>query len=584
MSEIQKHPETTEKWWKEAVVYQIYPASFKDSNGDGWGDLNGIRSKLSYLKKLGIDAVWVCPFYDSPQDDMGYDIANYEKVWPTYGTNDDCFNLIKEAHNLGMKLFVDLVINHCSDEHEWFKESKSSKSNPKRDWFFWRPPKGYTKDNKPIPPNNWGSIFGGSAWEFDNSTKEFYLHLFAKGQPDLNWENDECRNAIFDTSIGFWLKHGVDGFRIDTAGLYSKLPGLPDVPISDPKREFQHPDPGSLNGPRIHEFHKMMKKYMQGIVGPDKEIFSVGEVGHASKEVFMKYTGANRNEISELFVFDHVDVGSSKTFKYNLVPFDLKEWKQALASSFDWINGTDCWSSVFLENHDQPRSVTRFGDDSTEKARTASAKLLATMLVSFTGTLFVYQGQELGCTNFKANGISDYEDVDANGHYEEFTERFGADSKEVRGMIDGLALMSRDHSRTPFPWSSEGKYGGFGSSKPWFHMNENFKQGINVEDEENDPDSVLNFWRKAIAARKQHKDLLVYGYDFKFYDLDNKKLFAFTKKYGDTTLFAALNFSGETLKFNLPKGQYSKFFGTHSDGGEKDLLRPWEGRLYFSKE
>ncbi|CAI4578011.1 ADM_collapsed_G0032010.mRNA.1.CDS.1 [Saccharomyces cerevisiae] len=398
------HPETEPKWWKEATIYQIYPASFKDSNNDGWGDMKGIASKLEYIKELGADAIWISPFYDSPQDDMGYDIANYEKVWPTYGTNEDCFALIEKTHKLGMKFITDLVINHCSSEHEWFKESRSSKTNPKRDWFFWRPPKGYDAEGKPIPPNNWRSYFGGSAWTFDEKTQEFYLRLFCSTQPDLNWENEDCRKAIYESAVGYWLDHGVDGFRIDVGSLYSKVAGLPDAPVIDENSKWQPSDPFTMNGPRIHEFHQEMNKFIRNRVKDGREIMTVGEMQHATDETKRLYTSASRHELSELFNFSHTDVGTSPKFRQNLIPYELKDWKVALAELFRYVNGTDCWSTIYLENHDQPRSITRFGDDSPKTVLFLVSCCLCCWC--HCAVLYVYQGQELGENQFSRTGLS----------------------------------------------------------------------------------------------------------------------------------------------------------------------------------
>ncbi|SCU96759.1 LAMI_0F07646g1_1 [Lachancea mirantina] len=591
-SEIQAHPETQHKWWKEATVYQIYPASFKDSNGDGWGDLAGIRSKLGYIKDLGVDVIWICPFYDSPQQDMGYDISNYEKVWPRYGTNAECFQLIDDAHKMGIKVVVDLVINHCSSEHEWFKESRSSKTSPKRDWFIWRPPRGYDAAGKPIPPNNWRSIFGGSAWEFDELTQEFYLRLFASRQPDFNWELKEVRDAIYDTAVGFWLDHGVDGFRIDTAGLYSKIPGLPDTPVLEPGEPYQFPGDVTHNGPRIHEFHQEMHRYMQARIPAGTELLTVGEVGEGDYETRRKYTSAKRGEISELFQFTHTSCGVSPSNHYHIVPFTLKDFKLGIADSFQFINGTDCWSTIYLENHDQPRSVTRFGSDSAQY-RTVSAKLLALMEISLTGTLYIYQGQELGQPNFRDWPIEYYEDVDALNHYQEVIDLHGANSVQMQKLLAGLALLSRDHSRTPFPWTREEPHAGFTTkeAKPWLRLNDSFREGINAEDELADPDSVLHFWRTALQWRKEHKDILVYGYDFAFHDLDHEKLMCFTKKSKDKVMYGVLNFSDDNVEYSVPSdsAKYHLFASNYADAiagptegpTEGRTLRPWEGRLFF---
>lgn len=586
---VNSHPEIGPKWWKEATVYQIYPASFKDSNNDGWGDMNGIYSKLEYIKDLGVDAIWISPFYDSPQDDMGYDIANYEKVWPTYGTNEECFRVIKKTHELGMKFITDLVINHCSADHEWFKESRSSKTNPKRNWFFWKPPKGYDKDGKPIPPNNWRSYFGGSAWTFDETTGEFFLRLFASTQPDLNWESVECRKAIYESSVGFWLDHGVDGFRIDVGSLYSKVVGLPDAPVTDKNSPWQSSDPMTLNGPRIHEFHQELNRFMRDRVKDGRELLNVGEMQHATDEVKKLYTSASRHELSELFNFSHTDVGTSPFFRYDLVPFGLKDWKLALGELFRFVNGTDCWSTIYLENHDQPRSITRFADDSPEN-RVISGKLLSVLLTSLSGTLYVYQGQELGQINFKNWPVQKYEDVEIRNNYQIIKDEHGENSTQMKNFLEGIALISRDHARTPMQWSSEEPNAGFTGpgAKPWFYLNESFRDGINVEDELKDKESVLNFWKKALKFRKAYKDITVYGYDFEFIDLENDKVFSFTKKHKEKVLFAALNFSSAQAKFDIPndKGSYKLVFGNVSEGDvdpQSKLLNPWEGRIYISQ-
>ncbi|CAD6469098.1 Y55_G0049640.mRNA.1.CDS.1 [Saccharomyces cerevisiae] len=557
--------------WKEATAYQIYLASFKDSNNDGWGDLAGITSKLDYVKELGVDAIWVCPFYESPQEDMGYDIANYEKVWPRYGTNEDCFQMIEEAHKR---------------EHEWFKESKSSKTNPKRDWFFWRPPKGYDEKGNPIPPNNWRSFFGGSAWRYDEKTGEFFLHVYAPGQPDFNWENEECRKAIYDSSVGYWLRHNVDGFRIDVDSMYSKVEGLPDAPITDPTVPYQDGTAFFINGPRIHEYHKEMRKYMLSQIPEDKEIMTVGEVGVGNEEDFRDYTSTKEGELNMMFNFKHTSVGESPECKYELIPFTLKDFKLALAESFLFIENTDCWSTIYLENHDQPRSVSRFGSDSP-KWRAISSKMLATLIISLTGTVFIYQGQELGMPNFKNRKIEQIKCAEGTGTYAAIKRDYGEDSEKMKMFFEALALISRDHGRTPFPWSADEPSAGFSKdAKPWIDMNESFRDGINAEAELNDKDSVFFFWKKALQVRKEHKDILVYGHNFQFIDLDNDKLFIFTKDTGNKKMFAVFNFSSDNTDFSVPDegASYTMFFGNYADSnGESRTLQPWEGRLYYIK-
>ena len=376
MLAIPGHPETLPTWWKEAIIYHIYPASFKDSNNDGWGDMNGVTSKLEYIKDLGGNAILLCPICDSPQDDMDYDIASYKKVWPTYGSNEDCFNLINKTHELNMKFIIDLIIHphHCSSEHPWFKESRSSKNNAKRDWFFWRPPKGFDKEGEPIPPDDSKSFFSGSAWTFDDHTQEFYLRLFAETQPDLNWENEECRQAIYEDVISFWLDHGVDGFRIDAGGLHSETQDLPDVSniISDSK--WQPCVVYHSNGPRIHERHPEMNQLMNRLKD-GREIVIVGEMAYSTDEDKRLLTSTGRNDMSHQFHFHHIHYGLDPSFRYNLAPTELKYWKLAIQESFKFINGNDAWSTLHMENHNQARSISRFCDDSP-KYRAISGKLL----------------------------------------------------------------------------------------------------------------------------------------------------------------------------------------------------------------
>ena len=409
--------------------------------------------------------------------------------------------------------------------------------------------------------------------------------MFASRQVDLNWENEDCRRAIFESAVGFWLDHGVDGFRIDTAGLYSKRPGLPDSPIFDKTSKLQHPNWGSHNGPRIHEYHQELHRFMKNRVKDGGEIMTVGEVAHGSDNAL--YTSAARYEVSEVFSFTHVDLGTSPFFRYNIVPFTLKQWKEAIASNFLFINGTDSWATTYIENHDQARSITRFADDSP-KYRKISGKLLTLLECSLTGTLYVYQGQEIGQINFKEWPIEKYEDVDVKNNYEIIKKSFGKNSKEMKDFFKGIALLSRDHSRTPMPWTKDKPNAGFTGPdvKPWFFLNESFEQGINVEQESRDDDSVLNFWKRALQARKKYKELMIYGYDFQFIDLDSDQIFSFTKEYEDKTLFAALNFSGEEIEFSLPREGASLSFilGNYDNTDVSSrVLKPWEGRIYLVK-
>lgn len=556
------------KWWKEGTVYQIWPASFKDSNNDGMGDIPGIISKLDHVKNLGADIVWLSPMYDSPQNDMGYDISDYESVYPPYGTLEDMDDLIQGCHKRGLKLILDLVINHTSTDHKWFKESASSKTSPKRDWYIWKKPK-YDADGKRHPPNNWGSYFSGSAWEYDETTDEYYLHLFAKNQPDLNWENEECRNAIYKSALTFWLEKGIDGFRIDTAGMYSKDQRFLDAPIVFPDREFQPCKVYHQNGPRIHEFHKEMFSK----VTSKYDVMTVGEVGHSSREEALKYVGASRKEMNMMFLFDLVELGADPLDRFHYIDFDLTDFKQAIKNQAEFIIGTDAWTTVFSENHDQPRSITRFGNPDP-KWRVPSGKLLAILQSTLSGTLFIYQGQEIGMTNVPEDWpIEEYLDINSLNYYHELIKKHDKDSKEVKEFMKVLNLVARDNARTPVQWSDE-EYAGFSSVKPWMRVNDNYKE-INAASQINDPKSLYNFWRKCLEVRKQYKDGLIYG-AIEILDFDNKETFTYRKSLGQTTFHIVLNFTDKEVDFDHVDGEIVNS-NVESMG---DKLSPYEGRVY----
>ncbi|KAF4004083.1 Alpha amylase, catalytic domain family protein [Saccharomyces cerevisiae] len=533
------HPETEPKWWKEATIYQIYPASFKDSNNDGWGDMKGIASKLEYIKELGADAIWISPFYDSPQDDMGYDIANYEKVWPTYGTNEDCFALIEKTHKLGMKFITDLVINTVPANM-----NGSKRADPQ----------------KPIQ-NVTGS--SGDLLRVMMPKESQFLQTIG-GLTSVVLHGRLMKRHKSFTCVCFAPPNLISTGKTKTAERQSTK-----VPL----------DTVSSRNEQVHQ------KQSEGW----QRIMTVGEMQHATDETKRLYTSASRHELSELFNFSHTDVGTSPKFRQNLIPYELKDWKVALAELFRYVNGTDCWSTIYLENHDQPRSITRFGDDSP-KNRVISGKLLSVLLVSLSGTLYVYQGQELGEINFKNWPIEKYEDVEVRNNYDAIKEEHGENSKEMKRFLEAIALISRDHARTPMQWSREEPNAGFSgpNAKPWFYLNESFREGINAEDESKDPNSVLNFWKEALRFRKAHKDITVYGYDFEFIDLDNKKLFSFTKKYDNKTLFAALNFSSDSIDFTIPnnsssfKLEFGNYPRSEVDASSR-TLKPWEGRIYISE-
>jgi alpha-glucosidase len=549
-------------WWKQAVIYQIYPASFCDSNGDGIGDLPGITSKLDYIASLGVDVIWICPMYDSPQVDMGYDISNYEDVYRPYGTVQDMETLITETHARGMRIMLDLVINHTSDQHAWFKESRASKESPKRDWYIWRPAK-YTPSGERLPPNNWRSNFGGgSAWEWDELTQEYYLHLFATEQPDLNWENSETRKAIYASSMEFWLDRGVDGFRVDTVNMYSKPPTLPDAPVVDPESPYQPAGVIYCNGPRMHEFLSEMN-----VILTKYGAITVGELPCTpDTQRVLKYVSAEAKQLNMVFQFDVVDVGMGKTHKFAAAPrnFTLPDFKAAVDLTQALIRGTDGWSTVFLENHDQARSVSRFTDDRPE-CRVRGAKLLALMQACLSGTQYIYQGQEIGLVNVPKESypIENYLDIDSSLFYNMVKERYGPDNKaELDKAFDAVQYLARDHARVPIPWNGKAKYGGFSETaeragkevqEPWMKPHP-LAAEINVASQLDDPDSVLAFWQRMLRFRRDNAHLLVYG-DFKDLRPEDKSLFVFLKEadHGPAErALVVLNFTTEEKAWSIP--------------------------------
>ncbi|ODQ79308.1 glycoside hydrolase family 13 protein [Babjeviella inositovora NRRL Y-12698] len=563
----------TKTWWKDATVYQIWPASYKDSNGDGVGDIPGIISTLDYVKDLGVDVIWLSPMFDSPQDDMGYDISNYEGIYPKYGTMNDMDNLIEETHKRGMKMILDLVINHTSSEHDWFKESRSSKTNPKRDWYIWRPPRIDENGNRQ-PPTNWVSHFSGSAWAYDELTGEYYMHLFAKSQPDLNWENPETREAIYKSAVKFWLDKGIDGFRIDVASMYSKTYPLVDAPITFTDREFQPCGQFFLNGPRIHEFHKEMYDKVTG----NYDAMTVGEVCKGTREESLAYVSAKEKEMNMIFLFDVVQLGYGADDRYEYQGFNLVDFKKAVHDQCEFVSGTDAWSTVFIENHDQPRCITRFGNPS-KKYHAKSGKLLAMLEAALTGTLFIYQGQEIGMTNIGRDwDISDYQDIDSTNYYKEFKERVGGDEQKLSKLMENLALVARDNARTPVQWDDSAN-GGFSTAKPWMRINDNYPE-INAKSQINDPNSLLSFYKQVLKLRKAYKDLFIYG-EFKVLDYENKNTFTFTKTQAGKTAYVVLNFTEEEQPFEQLADGKLDLLVTNADKLEETKLSPYEGRIYL---
>ncbi|CAG7561901.1 unnamed protein product [Fusarium equiseti] len=575
----------SKQWWKQATIYQIYPASFCDSNSDGIGDLQGIISKLDYIASLGIDVIWICPMYDSPQVDMGYDISNYEDVYAPYGTLQDMEELIRKTHEKGMKIMLDLVINHTSDKHAWFEESRVSKESPKRDWYIWRPAK-YSPSGERLPPNNWRSNFGGgSVWEWDEATGEYYLHLFAKEQPDLNWENPETRKAIYASSMEFWLDRGVDGFRVDTVNMYSKIQDFPDAPITDPKAKYQPAGLLYCNGPRMHEFLSEMSEILERYGA-----ITVGELPHTPDlDRVLRYVSAKEKQLNMVFQFDVVDVGFGKTHKYETVPknYTLPQLKDAFGRTQSLIHGTDAWATVFMENHDQARSVSRFTDDRPE-FRVAGAKMLALLQACLSGTQYVYQGQEIGSVNAPKESypLENYVDIESYQFLDIVKERSGEDEKEIDKAFNALQHLARDHARIPICWSDD-KFGGFSSSpdkEPWMQTHP-LSSEINVASQIADPHSVLSFWKKALRFRKAFSDLMVYG-DYKVLREDDPDIYAFVKEspVDGSKVAVLLNFTPENKtwgveKFNL-EGKLVPIMSTHS-GKAGEVLEPFEGRVYL---
>lgn len=517
------------KWWKESVVYQIYPRSFCDSNGDGIGDIKGITSKLDYLKELGVDVIWLSPVYQSPNDDNGYDISDYQAIMEEFGTMEDFDEMLAAAHERGIKLVMDLVVNHTSDEHHWFVESRKSVDNPYRDYYIWRP----AKDGK--EPNNWGSCFSGSAWELDSETDMYYLHLFSKKQPDLNWDNPAVRDEVF-RMMNWWIDKGVDGFRMDVISLISKKPNLPDgVPGINGYASFNEP----ANGPHVHEYLQEMRQKVLNRA----DTITVGECSGVTLEEAKKYARSDGKELNMVFQFEHMDVDADGTNKWSDKKMDLRDLKEILTK---WQKGLEdiAWNSLFWENHDQPRSVSRFGNDG--QYREASAKMLATCLYMMQGTPYIYQGQELGMTNVPFEHIEDFRDLDSINAYYELTEQ-GVFTKEE--MMRFLRYKSRDNARTPFQWNDK-ENAGFTSGTPWIMVNPNYKE-INAEEQLSREDSVFHYFQKLIRLRKEH-EVIVYG----TYDLllpDSKEIYAYTRTLEDKKLLVVCSFSEKSVEFKMPE-------------------------------
>ena len=539
------------KWWHSSVVYQIYPRSFNDSNGDGIGDINGIREKLDYLKELGIDVIWLSPVYKSPNDDNGYDISDYCDIMDEFGTMDDMEKLLKEANEKGIKILMDLVVNHTSDEHKWFIEAKKSKDNKFRDYYIWRDPVNGHE------PNNLGSCFSGSAWQYDESTDQYYLHLFSKKQPDLNWENENVRNEVYKM-MNFWIDKGIGGFRMDVIDLIGKVP---DEMITG-------------NGPKLHDYLQEMNK--AALEGHD--LLTVGETWGATPEIAKLYSNPKRKELSMVFQFEHIGLDQIEgKEKWDVKPLDLLDLKKVLSKWQTELEG-EGWNSLFWNNHDLPRIVSRWGND--REYRVESAKMLATLLHGMKGTPYIYQGEELGMTNVRFEDINEYNDIETLNMYKDRISK-GYSHDEIMASI---YAKGRDNARTPMQWDST-ENAGFTTGNPWLAVNKNYKF-INAEDCLQDKDSIFYHYKKLINIRK-HNDTIIYG-NYKLLLPEDKNVFAYSRELNGDKIEVVCNFYNKEINLNFKEdfNNVEILLSNYKDSSilMKDLkLRPYEAIMYRVK-
>ena len=545
------------KWWKEGVVYQIYPRSFFDSSGNGIGDLNGIIKKLNYIKSLGVDMVWICPFYKSPNKDNGYDISDYKDISKIFGDLNTFDTLLQKMHSLGLKLIMDLVVNHTSDKHPWFKKARKSRESKFHDYYIW---KDGEKDKK---PNNWKSVFSGSAWKWNEQTKEYFLHLYTKNQPDLNWENPIVRKEVYSI-IDFWLSKGVDGIRMDVISLISKRLDFKNVPNNmifiDVMEKYY------ANGPRVHEYIKEMNKKVLS----KYDIVTIGEGPGINLNNGLDYVNEDENELNMIFHFDHLTMDFGKEGKYDPIPFDFIKFKK-IFSNWDKLFSKRGWNSIFLGNHDFSRIVSRFGNDN--EFHEESSKLLATLLMTLRGTPSLYQGDEIGMTNINYNNISFYDDVETINAWKEAIDK----KKNMKKFFEAIQKQSRDNARTPMQWDNK-KNAGFSKVEPWIKVNDNYKK-INVKNQEKDLGSILNYYKLLIKLRKENSTL-VYG---KYEDLDpmHTKIFSY-KRWDENDVFIIyLNFSICSVKINSNEiKDYKLVISNYTFTKKSYNLNPWEARIY----
>jgi glucan 1,6-alpha-glucosidase len=536
------------QWWHSSVVYQIYPRSFKDSNGDGIGDINGIREKLDYLKELGIDVIWLSPVYKSPNDDNGYDISDYCDIMDEFGTMEDMDNLLKEANERGIKILMDLVVNHTSDEHKWFIEAKKSKDNEYRDYYIWR---DSVDGNE---PNDLGSTFSGSAWQYDETTGQYYLHLFSKKQPDLNWENEKVRNEVYKM-MNFWVDKGIGGFRMDVIDLIGKVP---DEMITG-------------NGPKLHEYlQEMNKAALEG-----KDLLTVGETWGATPDVAKLYSNPGRKELSMVFQFEHIGLDQIEgKEKWDVKSLELLDLKKVLSKWQTELEGQG-WNSLFWNNHDLPRIVSRWGND--KEYRIESAKMLATLLHGMKGTPYIYQGEELGMTNVRFDDINDYNDIESLNMYKDRLSK-GYSHNEI---MESIYAKGRDNARTPMQWD-DSENAGFTTGTPWLAVNKNYDK-INAKQCLQDENSIFNHYKKLIDIRKNN-DTIIYG-DYKLLCEDDENIFAYVRELNGDKILVVCNFYDKDVEFKFEGDfNYSKvLLSNYNDSSkmiEKLKLRPYEAVMY----
>lgn len=546
-------------WWKEGVIYQIYPRSFKDTNGDGIGDLNGIIEKVDYLADLGIDIVWLCPIYDSPNDDNGYDISDYRSIHPDFGDLDIFKKLLDKLHARNIKLLMDLVVNHTSDEHYWFQESRKSTDNPYRDYYIWKKP------SETGAPNNWKAFFGGSAWELDPTTGEYYLHYFTKKQPDLNWENPKVRAEVYSI-MKYWLDMGIDGFRMDVISLISKRTDYQDskyeIFADAIEKEF-------ANGPRIHEFLKEMNAEVMS----KYDMMTVGEGVGIPPALANDYVGSDRDELNMIYHFGHMFIDHGPKGKYDYKPASLVEFKNVF-NVWDKSLGDQGWTSIYLDNHDFSRMVSRFGND--QEYRELSAKLLITLLLTLRGTPSIYQGDEIGMTNVKFDNIDQYDDVETRGAYQDAVEH----GWDMTKFMEAVHIQSRDNSRTPMQWDDSAN-AGFTDGRPWLQSNKNYDR-INVQSQIDDPKSILSFYKNILKLRKQHPTW-IYG-QYESIDNDHPQIYRYERWDENSKYLVLLNFSEQILEWSHSYSENMELIvGNYESGQKVGTLRAWESLIFKVK-